>query len=201
MRGDRLFTVIVSLLTVVLSSVLSYVISNRSITRSAISDSQREALQKDSPILNKVLDISGECELVVIAFIKQINIRDGLITHYMAPDSTIVKRDTTYTIRVEYDTSYCRIPKFIYDKESFEVVNADLDYISSHIDELSFKTYKQINELLIYVKKHPICLVESSEAARESEWSKMGVHMTFYKKINDITGLYFQRLNEYGLKE
>lgn len=201
MKGDRFFTVIVSILTVLLSSAFSYFISNRSIKRSAISESQRESLLKDSPVLNKIFDISGECDIVLISFIEQINIREALVTRYMTPDSTIIKLDTTYTFRVEYDTSYCRIPRFIYEKESFDMVRADLEYVSNHIDELSFKTHKQITDLLQFVQKHPLVKVESDEEARSSEWARLGIYMTFYKKVNDITKSYLLRLNEYGLKE
>ena len=201
MKGDRLFTVCVSILTVLLSSTFSFFISNRSIKRSAISESQRESLLKDSPVLNKIFDISGECDIVLITFIEQINIREGLVTRYMNPDSTIIKRDTTYTFRVEYDTSYCRIPKFIYEEGSFDLVREDLEYISNHVDELSFKTHKQIIDLLQFVQKHPLVKVNSTEEARDSEWARMGIYMTFYKKVNDITQSYYLRLNEYGLKE
>lgn len=198
---ERVFTVIVSIVTVLLSAWLSYVISRRTLSQTAVTESQRESFLKEIPVMNKVFEISEECEWGVFSFIEVQGIREARITTYLYPDNTVAKQDTTYSMKYESDTTYYRVPLFVYKMNSYETVQSDLAYIETHIDELSLNTYKKVKKLLDYVKKHPILFIENNKDVPDCEWTKLGVFMTFRKMVNDITRTYLGQLEKYGLGE
>lgn len=201
MSKEKTSQIFLSFATVLLSAGLSWIISNRTINRTAVSESQRESFLKEIPVMNKVFDISGEMSMILFPFIKMVNYRNALVTTYMSTTGVFLGRDTTYSNSVESDTTYYHLPQFLYERESFETVKADLGFIESHIDDLSYISYKQIKDLLEFVKKHPITLVESVDDVPNNEWTRLSVYKTFNKKLSDIIKQYYLRLNQYGLFE
>lgn len=198
---EKIFTTVVSIVTVFLSAVLSLIISHRTVSQTAVAESQRESFLKEIPVMNKVFEISEECEWGLFSFIEVQGIREIRVLTYMYPDNTVMKQDTTYSLKYERDTTDYRAPLFIYKMNSYEIVQSDLQYIEGHMDELSLNTYKKVRKLLDYVKEHPILFIENEEDIPNSEWTKLGVFMTFRKIVIDITRSYRYQLEKYGLGE
>lgn len=119
----------------------------------------------------------------------------------MYPDNTVAKRDTTYSMKYESDTTNYRVPLFVCKINSYETVQSDLSYIENHIDELSLNTYKKVKKMLDYVRDHPIIFIEDGKEVPNSEWTSLGVFMSFRKIVNDITRSYLKQLVKYGLGE
>lgn len=198
---DKLFTIVVSIVTVFLSAWLSLIISRRTVSQTAVTESQRESFLKEIPVMNKVFEISEECEWGLFSFIEVQGIRETRILTYMNPDNTVAKQDTTYSVKYESDTTDYRVPLFVYKMNSFDTVQSDLAFIESHINELSLSTYKKVKKLLDYVKEHPILFIENEKDIPNSEWTKLSVFMPFRKMVNDITRTYLSQLEKYGLGE
>ncbi len=151
--------------------------------------------------MNKVFEISEECEWGLLSHIEVQEIREGRILVYMYPDNTVAKCDTTYSTKYESDTTNYKVPLFVYKLNSYDIVQSDLAYIESHIDELSLKSYKKVKKLLDYVKNHPILFIENERDIPNSEWTRLGVFMSFRKIVTYITRSYLQQLEVYGLGE
>jgi len=181
-----------------LSGVIITVIANR---RNAIYDSQRQLLQKESHVLNKISEIADESELVVVAFIERQRIHEVHITSYINQNKEVQFQDTSYHDYPKRDTTYYFIPRFAYYSNSCERVHTNLKYIEEHLYDLSHKTYEQANDLLLFVTTHPITTVQHNEEdLSKSEWSKEEVYATFINKVGKMNQSYLKRLKRLGLE-
>ena len=197
---SEIYYILVPVLTVLISSLMSWLISNGAVKRAAVSDLQREVLQNDAPVLNKISDISSESRLLVISYIENQMTREVRITTYMNLDGTVASQDTTYTVYPTSDTSYFCVPRFVYYKDSYSKVVSCFQYVEAHVDGLSLKTYNEVNDLLLFLKKHPIVMVASKKEVLDCEWAKPEVYTVFIEKVEKINQSYLKRLERFGLE-
>ncbi len=192
-------SLLISIGTVLISSLLSWLISNGSVKRAAVSDLQRELLQKESSVLNKISDISSESGVFCLVMINTRQTTEIHITTYMNPDNTVASQDTTYFNYPTNDTLYYYMPRFVYKKDSYEKVMNCFQYVEAHVDELNLNTYNQVNDLLLFVRKHPIVLIDTEADFSDIEWIKPEVYTEFRDKVDKINQSYLKRLEKFGL--
>lgn len=192
-------SLLISIGTVLVSSLLSWLISNGSVKRAAVSDLQRELLQKESAVLNKISDISSESGMSCLVMINTRKTTEIHITTYMNPDNTVASQDTTYFDYPTIDTVYYYMPRFVYKKDSYEKVMNCLQYVEAHVDELNLNTYNQVNNLLMFVRNHPIVLIDTETDFSNNEWIKPEIYTEFRDKVDKINQSYLKRLEKFGL--
>ena len=111
-KGTVLRDSVIPVCTVIISGLLSWLIAVRANSHSAVLDSQRETLQKESPVLNKIADIADESEMVILRYIEIRRVYEILVTTYVSSiDKTVLGQDTTYTDKPVRDTTNYFVPK------------------------------------------------------------------------------------------
>ena len=199
-KGTVLHDFVIPVCTVIISGLLSWLISVRTNSHSAVLDSQREVLQKESSVLNRISDIADESEMVNLKYVLISIEREVRITTYVSSiDKTVLGQDTTYTDMPICDTTKYLVPKFLVRKSSYDRVINDLSYVKSNLDLLSHATGKEVDALLSFVAAHPILFAGDEKTLADSEWREPEIYMTFINKVGQINQSYLKRLKKFGL--
>ncbi len=193
-----LLSIVMSIVTLLLSSFLSWRISINSSRYAAISDSQKEILLKESSILNKICDIERETEIVIVPVIENYILRETTITNIWSQNHQLLGRDTTYRDTPKRDTSFYHIPRFVYYKSSNERVRSSLEFVEQHLNDLGYQSYDQVKDIVRFTKIHPITLVEFDKSSN-SDWTDINVFESFRTKVKDVSDSYMRRLAKFGL--
>ncbi len=191
--------IVISICTIVFSGLISWIIAYHSNTRSAILDSQREILQKEAPVLNRIADMAESFEMMNMAYIAISRMHEIHITTYLDRDSTVVGQDTSFYDHPVRDTTLYFIPKFVVNHAAYNEVIEDLKFVEANLDILSHRTANDINDVLSFVKIHPIVFARTEEEIAESEWVKPEVYTPFINQVNQITQSYLKKLRKFGL--
>lgn len=191
-------SIVMSIVTILLSSLLSWRISVNSSRYAAINDSQKEILLKEASVLNKICDIERETELVIVPVIENYIIRETTITNIWSENHQLLGRDTVFRDIPKRDTSFYHIPRFVCYKSSNERVISCLEYIEQHLNDLGYRTYDQVKDIVRFTKIHPILLIEFDKSIK-SDWTDIIVFDSFRTKVKDVSDSYMQRLTKFGL--
>lgn len=187
---------IFSLLPVIVSSIISYVIS----TNRMKVDTANQITLKESNLLNKIVEISEEGEPVIVDFINRKRVVEVHITTYMDSENKVLFNDTSYYDHPVRDTMRYIIPKFLYDAKSNELVRADIIYIKEHMDDLGLETYGKVKDFIDFIEDHPIDMLSNDFVGiDENEWATGGVYPEFCDKAKIIKTDYLKRLRKLGL--